>query len=1123
MASIKLVISLLHLLFVSSVLSQKLIEIDGQCKDGKVVKTSGDSGPKLGPSGSTPGGKDTPPCPPGGKDTPPCPPGGKDTPPAPCPPGGKDTPPCPPGGKDTPPAPCPPGGKDTPPCPPGGKDTPPAPSPPGGKDTPPCPSGGKDTPPTPCPPGGKDTPPCPPGGKNTPPAPCPPGGKDTPPCPPRGKDTPPAPCPSGGKDTPPRPPGGKDTPPAPCPPGGEDTPPCQPGGKDTPPTPCPPGGKDNPPCPPGGKDTPPAPCTPGGKDTPPCPPGGKDSPPAPCPPGDKDTPPCPPGGKDTPPAPCPPGGKDTPPCPSGGKDTPPAPAPPGGKDTPPCPPGGKDTPPCPPGGKDTLPAPCPPGGKDTPPCPPGGKDTPPCPPGGKDTPPSPCPPGGRDTPPCPPGGKDTPLAPCPPGGRDTPPCSPRGKDTPQTPCPPGGKDTPPCPPGGKDTPPAPTPPGGKDTPPCPPGGKDTPPCPPGGKDTPLAPPSPGGKDTPPAPPSPGSKDTPPCPPGGKDTPPAPAPKGAGGKDTPPAPAPNGPGGKDTPAAPAPKGPGGKDTPPVPAPKGPGSKDGGVGDGFYNPPLYGQKTLDTDYKGQWIIHNPNVGVNAMQYQLMANNKAVWIDTTNLGPSARELGPKGNCPPNPDNKNEPDCFAHGLQYDVETGEIVSVYVRTDPWCSSGHMLPNGDLISTGGNKLGDRSVRLFSLTGTEPKFTEREGALGATRWYASNCVLEDGSAVIVGGRDSYSYDLMPPQFDFKPTVINLPFLQQTTEPAAGQGLHVENNLYPFVYLIPDGNVFIFANNRAIRFNPITGKTVKEYPVLEGGSRNYPTSGQAALLPLRLSPDNSKPIPVEVVVCGGNKKDAFVNVDARYTQNRVFSPALADCNRIKVLADNPIWEKEQDMPSPRTMGDLIQLPNGQLLLINGAKKGTSGWDDGEDPNLTPTVYMPENKMGKRFKELNPTTIPRMYHSVSSVLPDGKILVAGSNAHQFYTYDGPFPTELRVEKFSPHYLDPKLVNDRPVIKEDATDKVLKYGKNFKVTFTLKSNKNLGYGDVLLTLLYPPFTTHGFSQNQRLLITGVVNIEKNVINAVAPPSGKIAPPGYYLMFVNNLNIPSRGIWVHLD
>ncbi|MFS7982505.1 putative galactose oxidase/kelch, beta-propeller, galactose oxidase, central domain superfamily [Helianthus anomalus] len=120
------------------------------------------------------------------------------------------------------------------------------------------------------------------------------------------------------------------------------------------------------------------------------------------------------------------------------------------------------------------------------------------------------------------------------------------------------------------------------------------------------------------------------------------------------------------------------------------------------------------------------------------------------------------------------------------------------------------------------------------------------------------------------------------------------------------------------------------------------------------------------NPKPIPVEVVVCGGNKKDAFVNVGSRYTQNRVFSPAFADCNRIKVLADKPAWEKEQDMPSPRTMGELLVLPNGQFLLINSAKKGTSKWEDAEDPNLTPTVYMPENEMGKWFKEPKPTTIP-------------------------------------------------------------------------------------------------------------------------------------------------------------
>ncbi|KAJ9538740.1 hypothetical protein OSB04_031473 [Centaurea solstitialis] len=565
-------------------------------------------------------------------------------------------------------------------------------------------------------------------------------------------------------------------------------------------------------------------------------------------------------------------------------------------------------------------------------------------------------------------------------------------------------------------------------------------------------------------------------------------------------------------------------------KGKKGGDGGGGKGgmygghdvkepFYQPQLYQNPRWS---RNTWI-DNPNVGVAAMQYQLMPNNKAVWFDTTNLGPSALELGPKGNCPPNPDTNNEPDCFAHAVTYDIESGTVVPVYIRTDPWCSSGHMLPNGDLMSTGGNKMGFKSIRILKKDDPAPTFVEKENALGANRWYPSNCVLEDGTAAVVGGRDAYSYDLVPPQIDGKVQTFDFPFLQQTTDPPAGQGLYVENNLYPFIFLLPDGNVFIFANNRAVAFDPKTGKVVKEYPQLDG-ARNYPASGMSALFPLRLSPKFDQPVNVEIVVCGGNTKDAINQVDKRYTQNRVFTPALADCNRIKPMADKPAWEKEQDMPTPRTMGDLLVLPNGQFLLINGAKKGCSGWEDGEDPNLTPTVYMPEMEMGKRFKELQPTTIPRMYHSVSSVLPNGQILVAGSNAHQFYTFDGPYyPTELRVEKFSPHYLDPALDKQRPAIDPKGTDVVLKYGKPFKVVYTMPSNDNLGYGDIIVTLLYPPFTTHGFSQNQRLLIAGVDGIDKNTISAVAPPSGKIAPPGYYLLFVVDRGVPSQGVWVHID
>ncbi|KAK3199469.1 hypothetical protein Dsin_022884, partial [Dipteronia sinensis] len=99
--------------------------------------------------------------------------------------------------------------------------------------------------------------------------------------------------------------------------------------------------------------------------------------------------------------------------------------------------------------------------------------------------------------------------------------------------------------------------------------------------------------------------------------------------------------------------------------------------------------------------------------------------------------------------------------------------------------------------------------------------------------------------------------------------------------------------------------------------------------------------------------------------------------------------------------------------------LLMINGAKRGTAGWDFAGDPNTTPILYKSDNPITQQFMELTATTI--MCYSTSAVLPNGKILVAGSNPnYNYYLTDMEYPIELRVEKFYPPYLDPLLVLDR-------------------------------------------------------------------------------------------------------
>lgn len=88
--------------------------------------------------------------------------------------------------------------------------------------------------------------------------------------------------------------------------------------------------------------------------------------------------------------------------------------------------------------------------------------------------------------------------------------------------------------------------------------------------------------------------------------------------------------------------------------------------------YTKPEIETNFKGSWVIDNPNVGVSAMQLQLMPNDKVIWFDATSLGPSARKLEPEGNCPINPDAKNQPDCFAHAIAYDWKTTKSRTIVV-------------------------------------------------------------------------------------------------------------------------------------------------------------------------------------------------------------------------------------------------------------------------------------------------------------------------------------------------------------------------------------------------------------------------------------------------------------------
>ncbi|KAH7332170.1 hypothetical protein KP509_20G073300 [Ceratopteris richardii] len=506
-------------------------------------------------------------------------------------------------------------------------------------------------------------------------------------------------------------------------------------------------------------------------------------------------------------------------------------------------------------------------------------------------------------------------------------------------------------------------------------------------------------------------------------------------------------------------------------------------------------------GNWHMLVPNAGVSAMHMTLTHMDTVIMYDRTDYGPSQLRL-PNGNCRRDPrDLALKVDCYAHAIEYDISSNRVSPLEIQTDSWCSSGATLADGTFVSTGGYNDGSKAVRHFTpcAPGGTCDLNEDYPQMGAARWYASNQILPDNSMIVVGGRASFSYEFVPSKGDPVP----FPFLRQTNVPG------VENNLYPFLHLSTDGNLFVFANKMSILLDYKSNKVIREFPDLPGGGRNYPSSGSSVMLPLSSANNFER---VEVLICGGAP-------DGSFQQASLQMKALQTCGRMVITDPNPSWAMET-MSTPRVMGDMLILPTGEVIIINGGLTGTAGWQNVDNPNFAPVLYKPDAEPGARFQELAATTIPRLYHSSANVLPDGRILVAGSNPNVGYTFIGvKFPTELSMQAYHPYYLDYAYDNVRPVVTY-LSKREIGYGAVFTVEFKVGSTPT----DVQFRAYYPPLTTHTYSQNQRQLVLSASPLQKlgthYYSRVLGPPSSIVAPSGYYLLHVLNAGIPSGGLWV---
>ncbi|XP_024371029.1 aldehyde oxidase GLOX [Physcomitrium patens] len=507
-------------------------------------------------------------------------------------------------------------------------------------------------------------------------------------------------------------------------------------------------------------------------------------------------------------------------------------------------------------------------------------------------------------------------------------------------------------------------------------------------------------------------------------------------------------------------------------------------------------------GSWQLLMNDSGIASMHTVVLHTGTVLFLDRTNVGPSHIRLA-DGNCRNSTSEMVSPyDCFAHSVEFTPGPNTVRPLTIQTDTWCSSGAVVADGTLVQTGGDFDGSNKIRYFKpcASGANCDWAEDSTTtLQTRRWYATNQVLADGSILVVGGQNVFTYEFVPGR---PAGQVALPFLQETHKVFGD-----DQNLYPFLHLLPSGNVFIFARRDSILLDPNSGNILRKYPSIEGEPRNYPTQGSSVMLPLDNADGFTK---ATILVCGGANDNAYSDPKTQY-------PASQTCGLLEATAADPQWTM-LNMPFPRVMSDMILLPNGRVLLINGAQKGSAGWEFASDPALNPVIYNPTDRS---FEVQAGTYIPRMYHSTAVLLPSAQILVAGSNTHQFYTFKEPYPTELRVEAFLPDYLHSSFDSQRPTVKSAPSQ--IAYGSTFVMTVTVPAPK----GGFQLRLASTPWATHSFSQGQRQLalaigMVTITDVDEYSITATAPPHAAVAPAGYYMLFAVQNDVPGFASWVQV-
>ena len=416
-------------------------------------------------------------------------------------------------------------------------------------------------------------------------------------------------------------------------------------------------------------------------------------------------------------------------------------------------------------------------------------------------------------------------------------------------------------------------------------------------------------------------------------------------------------------------------------------------------------------------------------------------------------------------------HNAQvWDPSTSSIASLTVGDNIFCSGAATLPDGRLLVAGGHFQAHVGLNVTNLFDPLSQTWSNGPAMTYDRWYPTVTALPDGRVLVTGGEiDCDGCEAVIPEVYSAAT--------NSWTPLSGASLSIP--YYPHMFVLPDGRVLNTSTaeapipTRALNVQTQTWTTV-DASTPDGGSAVMYRPGKILKTGTSVDPDTA------------------------------IRPSFATAYTLDMTQGSPAWTQVSPMNFARTYHTMVVLPDGNVLVTNGGPTTDA-------VGVNNAIHQAElwSPATQQFSRLASMVAPRLYHSTALLLPDGRVLVAGSG--RFSGTDAP-TDQLSSEIYSPPYL---FNGTRPVISSAPT--AWQYATNVSITtpdaVQITSAALIRLGAV----------THAFDQNQRYVpltfqqATGGLTVQ-------SPSSANLAPPGYYMLFiVNATGVPSVASMIQIQ